>query len=94
MRRLDGLLSFFLAQFFRLANRCRPDLLDGQDLLHDQALCDDGLELVVYEIHRIDIALAIAFDDALGQVARLAELQLAQNADVLPRDLHCTGALP
>src|SRR6185369_10414609 len=68
------------------------DLFDGQNLIDHQPLRDDRLEFVVDQAHRIDLAVGVALDDALGKYAHVLEFQLAHDADVLADDLHRSGA--
>ncbi len=57
---------------------CEPSLRIGQQLLDNHALRDDGLELVVDEVDRVDLRPLIALDDRPRHLRNVVEIHLQQ----------------
>ena len=65
----------------------RAEFADGQELFDDDALRDDGFELVVYDVDGVDLGPGTAPDDGQGHVAYLVDKELQEDPGVVARDL-------
>ena len=83
-----GFLLLFFRHLLDQAHGLLADLLDGKNLLHDQALRDHRLEFVEDDVDGVDLFAAVARDHALGQRGSLREFHFAENADMFAGDLR------
>ena len=71
----------------------RAQLADGQQLFDDDALGDDGFELVVDDVDGVDLGAGVALDDGVGDVAYLVDIDLEEQRGVVAGDLDGRGAV-
>ena len=71
-----------------ISDRRFADLLDGKDLLHDEALRNHRFEFVEHNVDRVNFLAGVAGDHVFGQRRGLRKSDLVQNADMLSRYLN------
>ena len=71
----------------------RAQLADGKQLFDDDALGDDGFELVVDEVDGVDLGARVALDDGVGDVADLIDVDLEEKRRVVAGDFDGRGAV-
>jgi hypothetical protein len=86
-------LFFFLRHLLDQAHGLLADLLDGKNLLHDEALRDHRFEFVEHDVDGVDLFAAVSGNDAFGQRRSLREFHFAEDAHVLTGDLNRACAL-
>ena len=67
-------------------------LFDGKNLLHNQPLRDHRLEFVEDHVDCVDLLALITLNHTLSQVPRLPKFQLAEDSNMLSRNLYLSGA--
>src|SRR6516225_2128078 len=60
----------------------RTQLADGQQLLNDNVLRDDGLELVINDVDGIDLCTGVALDDGESECPYLGNFDLLEHRGV------------
>ena len=73
---MAGSFLLLLGHLFGDGDLVRAELADGQELFDDDALRDDGFELVVDDVDGVDLGASVALDDGAGHVADFVDVDL------------------
>src|ERR1700675_2044521 len=94
LRRFQSSFTLFVLRLFGHPYIFHADFLDRQQFLHNQALGDNRLELVVEDVDSVNLAPRKLLNHALPELRSKSGFHLAENSNVLAYDLHSSGALP
>ena len=83
----------FFSHLFGGSDVLGAELADGEELFGDDALLDDGLELVVDEVDGVDLGAFVAGDDVVGHLDDGFEVGAEEEVDVLGGDFDLLGAM-
>src|SRR5258708_11240846 len=89
LRRFKRPLLIFQFHLLCLGDGRSGNLLDGQHLFYHQTLRDNRFELVVHQVRRVNLGMAVTFDQSLGEFGSQRVLDFVQNPD-LPADQRGT----
>ena len=80
---MRGLLALFFRGLDGARDLVLADLDQWKKPLYDDALLDDGFELVVDDVAGIDLFMDIAGDDGLGEFKDAAGVELFKHAEMI-----------